>query len=204
MKNASLESPAIDPARNAFADAVVFGNNRPMTELAPLPGVASDETTTLAGFLDFYRSVLLRKAEGLDEAQVRMRLDPSPIDLLGLIRHMAVVEQWWFTNAFAGRDEPEWWEDPNDRDADWHHAETDTIAVALNALRTEIEKSRAIVSAAPSLDELTAIEVGPVDIPQRRSRRSLRWIIVHMIEEYARHCGHADLLREAADGAVGD
>jgi hypothetical protein len=155
-------------------------------------------------FLDYYRSVLLRKAEGLDEAQVRVRIDPSPMDLLGVVRHMALVEQWWFSQAFAGSTEADLWADPDDSDSDWHHTPGDTLAEALAALHSEIDKARAIVGAAESLDQVTAIDVGPVDIPARRGRRSLRWIMVHMIEEYARHCGHADLLREVVDGATGD
>jgi hypothetical protein len=175
-----------------------------MTELAPLPAVAADEATTLEQFLDYYRSVLLRKADGIDEMQARVRIAPSSLDLLGLVRHMALVEQWWFTQAFAGVAEPDWWADPDDPDRDWHHTPDDTLTVALDALGSEISKSRAVVAAASSLDQLTAIEVGPLDRPDRRGRRSLRWVMVHMIEEYARHCGHADLLREVVDGTVGD
>ncbi len=175
-----------------------------MSALPPLPEVAADEATTLDQFLDYYRGVLLRKAEGLDEAQVRIRIAPSPMDLLGLVRHMALVEQSWFTTSFAGSTEAERWADPGDPDRDWHHTADDTLAVAIDALRTEIGKSRAVRAAAQSLDQLTANEVGPLDDPARRGRRSLRWVMVHMIEEYARHCGHADLLREVADGTVGD
>ena len=78
------------------------------------------------------------------------------------------------------------------------------MAEALDALREEIARSRANVARHESLDDVTAISVGPPDNPDRFGPRSLRWLLVHMIEEYARHCGHADLLREAADGATGD
>jgi uncharacterized damage-inducible protein DinB len=176
-----------------------------MTELARLPDVRVDERDMLVQFLDFYRSILIRKAEGLDEDQVRIRIGASPLDLLGLVRHMAQVERWWFPVAFAGSDEPGIWDDdPADDDRDWRHTPADTIGQALTALRREIDRARAVVDAAPSLDDVTAIDVGPPDNPDRYGRRSLRWVLVHMIEEYARHCGHADMLRETADGAVGD
>ena len=78
-----------------------------MTELHPLPPVTADERTTLAEFLDYFRSVLLRKADDLDETQARQRTGVSQMDMLGLIRHMAGVERWWFSQAFAGSDEPD-------------------------------------------------------------------------------------------------
>ena len=175
-----------------------------MTELHPLPPVTADERVTLEQFLEYFRSVLLRKADGIDEVQARQRVGASAIDILGLVRHMALVEQWWFTQAFAGSTEPDWWADPDDPDRDWHHTDDDTLEVALAALNGEIATSRAVVAGTGSLDQVTAIDVGPHDQPDRYGRRSLRWVLVHMIEEYARHCGHADLLREAVDGALGD
>lgn len=177
-----------------------------MTALAPLPAVRSAERQMLEEHLDFYRSVLLRKAEGLTEEQVRLTLPPSPLDLLGLVRHMAAVEQWWFTNALEGADEaPRWGNAAADVDEEeWRHTPADTMADALATLVEEIAKSRANVAAHASLDDVTAIPVGPPDNPDRFGPRSLRWVLVHMISEYARHCGHADLLREAADGAIGD
>lgn len=175
-----------------------------MTDLPPEPQVTADERTTLVEFLDYYRAVLLRKADGLTEEQARRRIEPSAIDLLGLLRHMAVVEQWWFSQAFLGSTEPSHWHDPDDPDSDWHHTTTDTLADARATLVAEIERSRTAVAAALSLEQLTAIEVGPPDNPNRFGRRSLRWVLVHMIEEYARHCGHADLLRERIDGVTDD
>ena len=172
-----------------------------MTELPPLPAVTADETTTLVEFLDYFRAVFLRKVEGLDDAQARVCIPPSTMDLLGLARHVALVEQWWFVQVFTGSSEPDVWSDPDDPDIDWHHTPNDTIAEAIDVLRLQADRARRIVAGEPSLDRLTAIEVGPAD---RRERRSLRWILVHMIEEYARHCGHADLLREVVDGTTGD
>ena len=138
-----------------------------MTELHPLPPVTADERTTLEQFLDYFRSVLVRKADGIDEAQARQQVGVSAMDMLGLVRHMALVEQWWFSQAFAGSTEPDLWEDPDDHDADWHHSPADTLAVALDALHTEIDKARAVVAGATTLDALTAIDVGPPDQPDR-------------------------------------
>ncbi len=175
-----------------------------MTELHTPPSVTADERTTLTEFLDYFRSVLLRKADDLDGTQARQQIGISQMDMLGLIRHMALVEQWWFSQAFAGSDEPDVWPCDDDPDADWHHGPGDTLAVAVAALRAEIDKARAVVAAAESLDQVTAIAVGPPDNPERFGPRSLRWVLVHMIEEYARHCGHADIIRENIDGTVDD
>jgi uncharacterized damage-inducible protein DinB len=130
--------------------------------------------------------------------------------MLGLVRHMAMVEQWWFSQALGGSTEPDLWLEldadgnPLDTDRDWHHTPDDTLDAARTALLREIRKSRQLVERSESLDRLTAIDVGPPDNPERFGKRSLRWILVHMIEEYARHCGHADMVREAIDGATGD
>jgi hypothetical protein len=175
-----------------------------MTELAPPPTVRSAERQTLDEFLDYFRSVFVRKAEGIDDAQARARVGVSQMDMLGLVRHLALVEQWWFSKALAGSTEEDLWADPDDPDADWHHGPDDTLAAAVEALHHEVAKARAVAARTSSLDTLTAIPVGPPDNPKRYGPRSLRWILVHMIEEYARHCGHADVIREAIDGTVGD
>ena len=175
-----------------------------MTALHTAPPVTASERITLEEFLDYFRSVLLRKADDLDETQARQRVGVSQMDMLGLIRHMALVEQWWFSQAFAGSTEPDLWADPDDRDSDWHHDPDDTLAVAVAAMHEEIAKARAVVAATESLDQVTAIDVGPADDADRSGPRSLRWVMVHMIEEYARHCGHADVIRENIDGTVDD
>ena len=178
-----------------------------MTDLAPLPTVRSAERQTLEEFLDYFRSVFTRKVEGIDDARARVRIGASDLDLLGLARHMAGVERGWFSQALDGSDDPELWVNPADADepdADFHNQPRDTIAEAVVALQEAIAESRRRVAAHDSLDDVTAIDVGPPDNPARYGPRSLRWLIVHMIEEYARHCGHADLLREAIDGSTGD
>lgn len=136
-----------------------------MTELHTLPPVLADERNTLVEFLDYFRSVLIRKAEGIDETQARQRVGVSEMDMLGLVRHLALVDQSWFTQGFAGSTEPDVWEHPDDPDIDWHHGPDDTLAEALEVLHREISKARVIVASAASLDEVTATDVGPPDIP---------------------------------------
>ncbi len=178
-----------------------------MTELAPDPELdpAADEATILLAFLDFYRSVLIRKVEGITETQARTTLGPSDLTLLGLVRHMAEVERTWFRRRFMGvdcgflyRGEASAGGDP---DGDLHPSDTDTIGDTVAALRLEIDFAREATLGRP-MDSLAMAEQCSSRIPGWRP--SLRWILVHLIEEYARHCGHADLLREAADGSTGD
>lgn len=178
-----------------------------MTELAPDPELlaTADEAATLHSFLEYYRSVFIRKVEGLDETQARRTLPPSELTLLGLARHMAEVERGWFRRRFADHEAPFLFcgdaADGGDPDGDFHPAPADTMADALAALQAEIEFARAVTAGVP-MDTLAAADPPWPRIPGWRP--SLRWIVVHMVEEYARHCGHADLLREAVDGATGD
>jgi hypothetical protein len=160
-----------------------------------------DERRTLLWFLDEYRRVLSRKIEGLDDADARRRAcPPSDLSLLGLIRHMADVERGWFRRGLGAEDvrpihygaaHPD-----GDEDGDFHAPAGATVEDALATYWAEIGVADRIIAAAPSLDAPVA--------NARRGSTSLRWILVHMIEEYARHCGHADLLRQAVDGATGD
>ena len=178
-----------------------------MTELAPDPELlpTADEATTLWSFLDYYRSILIRKAEGISEAQARTTLGPSELTLIGLVRHMAEVERGWFRRRFMDIDCGFLYcgdaADGGDPDGDFHPADTDTVADAIHALRVEIEFATDATAGVP-MDTLAQADPPWNRIPGWRP--SLRWILVHMIEEYARHCGHADLLREAVDGATGD
>ena len=177
-----------------------------MTELTPLPLdpeqlPVGDETALLHSFLDWYRAVLIRKAEGISDTQARVQLSPSELTLLGLIRHMAEVERGWFRRRFTAQDAPPLYYSDDDNDGDFHPSVTDTMTDALAALRAEIAYAQA-VTAGVSMDALAAAIPPSQRIPGWQP--SLRWILIHMIEEYARHCGHADLLRQAADGAVGD
>jgi len=174
-----------------------------MTELAPDPELqpTPDEATALHGFLDFQRTILIRKAEGITDQQARTTIEPSDLSLLGLIRHMAEVERNWFRRRLSGLDAPPLYYGDHDPDGDFHPGPTDTLDEALASLHEEIDHAHRVTAGAP-LDTLAA------GMPPTQRilgwRPNLRWILVHMIEEYARHCGHADLLRQRIDGSVGD
>lgn len=157
-----------------------------------LPRTA-DERSTLFAFLDWQRSVLERKCAGLTDEQLRERsAPPSNLSLLGLVRHMTNVERGWFRRTIAG----EAVDDAYDRaeDSDFEHVDQDTGEAALAAWRDECLGARDI-AAQRSLDFSG----------RHRSGRevSLRWVMVHMIDEYSRHNGHADLLRQRIDGRTG-
>lgn len=159
------------------------------------------ELDVLTGFIDFSRSVLLRKTEGLTDAQLRTALAPSTMTLAGLLTHMAFVEDYWFGFRVAGRAPGEpWatapWEDSNDWD--WDLAADIPTAEARALFEETVARSREITA---GLGDLSA----PVAEPAGEGEPwNMRWVLVHMIEEYSRHLGHADLIREHLDGATGD
>ena len=159
----------------------------------------ADERTTLVSMLDFYRAVLVRKAWGLSPEQLNHTAGSSTLTLGGLLKHMAWVEQHWFYRIFLGNEQREpWLGAPWDTDHDWEitSAAGASLDELLELFDREVATAREIVAAAADLDALAPAG--------SRGRINLRWILVHMIEEYARHCGHADLIRESIDGAVGD
>jgi len=164
----------------------------------PVPQYDGDERTTLAGFLDFQRATLEWKCDGLSDEQLRRRpLTTSAMSLLGLVRHLADVEQHWFRVSLDGQT-PSWhyWHrGPDQSDTDWEVESADVVE-SFGAWREEVDHARRIVADSESLDRSFD---HPYDGPV-----TLRWILTHMIEEYARHNGHADLMREAIDGAVGE
>jgi hypothetical protein len=161
------------------------------------PPLVSDERTALTSWLEFHRATLQQKCAGLTGAQmVRPGVPPSGLTLLGLVQHMTYVEWWWFEHVFAGGSMPEPICTDDDLDADFHALDPDQVDVALAAFGAQCDHSDAVVERAGSLDGLS--------VSAERDPRDLRWVLVHMIEEYARHNGHADLLRECIDGVVGD
>ena len=167
----------------------------PMPEQPPRTPHAGTELEILTAQLDDKRTILLRKVAGLSDDDLRRRPTVSSLSLLGLLRHSAYVERWWFSWVFAGIDVAFPWTD-DDPDADFR-PEPDESAAELAALYvTEIERSRAIVAAA-DLDDAAA-RAAPGE------PTTLRGIMVHMIQETSRHLGHADIMREAIDGATGD
>jgi uncharacterized damage-inducible protein DinB len=154
------------------------------------------EKQTLTMFLDWYRATLELKCDGVDDAALRSRaVPPSNLSLLGLVRHLAEVERHWFTHGVAGQPREDIWCTPENEDADFDDVDAADIAQAFRMWRTECDVSR-VLTAERELDA-TFRNRNDVAI-------SLRWVLVHMIEEYARHLGHADLLRERIDGVTGD
>ena len=171
------------------------------------PSLSGTETEVLVGFLDYHRDTLRNKTEGLDAGQLHQRLEPSTLTLGGMLKHLAYVEDWWFNQVFAGNPEPEPWASVDwkaDGDWDWHSAADETpeqLRALLDEAITTSERILNVALAAP--DGLEAAG----QIASRRhpgQQFNLRWIVVHMIEEYARHNGHADLIRESIDGQVGE
>lgn len=156
---------------------------------------ASDERTVLVDYLRRYRLTLEMKCADLDPEQLARRsVPPSNLSLLGLVRHLADVERYWFRQVLAGENVPRAFRTEADRDAAFNGAlpSADLVDEAWTVWRAEVAFAERITGWAPSL-EATGRDRGV----------SLREVLVHMIEEYARHCGHADLLRERIDGRVG-
>ncbi|MGW7445817.1 DinB family protein [Kitasatospora sp. NPDC054795] len=170
-----------------------------MTEPDPRvdPPMTADEAATLTAFLDYHRRTLALKCEDLTDDQLRLRsVPPSNLSLLGLVRHMAEVELYWFQSVLLGREiTGHFWTEEHE-DADFDDVDTADVAADFATWRTEVEAARLAVAGLP-LDT-----VGKN--PRRGQPVTLRWILTHMIEEYARHNGHADLLRELIDGATGE
>jgi len=152
------------------------------------PFEIGDERRTLVAFLDYLRDAIVRKTEGLDEGELRRSPVRSGTSLLGLVKHLTYVEAVWFQYSFAGSDAHLPSGDLEDGD---------TGDSVIGAYRQAIEVSNEIVAAAGDLDRLAA---RPAAVAEPMS---LRWILVHMVEETGRHAGHADILRELIDGQIG-
>jgi uncharacterized damage-inducible protein DinB len=171
----------------------------------PEPPPAGDEPATLLGFLDYQRATLAWKCAGLDAAGLRATTAASTMTLGGLLKHMALVEDVWFSRSLHGNDrrlapfdavdfkaDPDW---------EWRTAAEDSPDKLRALWQSAVDRSRSLTE--------EAINDGGLDRLAKRtwpdgSAPSLRWILVHMIEEYARHNGHADLLRESVDGETGE
>jgi uncharacterized damage-inducible protein DinB len=170
----------------------------------PEPDQAADETTTLLGFLDYQRATLAWKCGGLDAAGLNATVGVSSMTLGGLLKHMALVEDIWFSRSLHGRERSAPWNTVDwdaDSDWEWHSAADDTPEQLRTLWHDAVERSRALVTealAGAGLEQLSHRTWADGSAP------SLRWILVHMIEEYARHNGHADLLRESVDGETGE
>jgi uncharacterized damage-inducible protein DinB len=164
----------------------------------PEPPPTAGERDTLLGFLGWQRATLELKCAGLSaEDLARRAVPPSTMSLLGLVRHMADVERNWFRRFLAGLDAPFRYDMANDGDFEGAVADPQAVAEAWRAWRDEVEFADRFVAGAPDLDTLST------RVDRHGTARSLRFVLVHLIEEYARHNGHADLLRERIDGRVG-
>jgi uncharacterized damage-inducible protein DinB len=158
------------------------------------PPLAAQERAMLDAWLDFHRDTLALKCDGLTGEQLRQRtVPPSSISMLGLVRHMAEGERQWFKMVLGGQQIPYNYYTDDDPEAEFEVDDAD-VAEAFETWRSECADARKLAAAAPSLDT-TGTQDG--------KEFSLRWIMIHMIEEYARHNGHADLVRERIDGTVG-
>ena len=170
----------------------------------PEPPIASDELATLVGFLDFQRATLELKCRNLGAIDLQKKIASSSMTLGGILKHMAYVENRWFSDWLMGREKLSPWCEVDwsqDRDWDWNSA--------VNDLPENLLKLWFDACALSRLNVLSALEMGNLGQLAKRTwpngeAPSLRWILVHMIEEYARHNGHADLFREAIDGQVGE
>ncbi|MFI5533344.1 DinB family protein [Kitasatospora sp. NPDC051853] len=153
------------------------------------------ERDALNGFLDKQRAALLRKLDGLTDAQARLAPTASPLSLLGILKHSALWERRWFQIILAGHEHPgEWPHSTDDTDDDFHVDETDTVTEWRAYFEEQAAVSRELVAGLP-LDT-------PCAWP-KLAHRNLRWVLLHMIEETARHAGHADIIRETLDGRTG-
>lgn len=146
----------------------------------------------LSAFLDQQRWDVVNQVAGLSDEEMRRSLVPSGWSLLGLVKHLTEVERWWFQDRYAGRDLDYPWTD-EDPDADFRIEPAESTAQVLARYDEAVEESRRIVAGA-SLDDVA---------PRAKRGQTLRWIITHMIEETARHNGHADVVRELIDGRTG-
>jgi hypothetical protein len=157
-------------------------------------GTSDEERPMLSGFLDWYRAVVEHKVEGLDLDDATRVMTPTGLAPLGIVAHLAAVEVAWFEETFAGQPVDPMWDDHGN----FRIVDGDTVESVLAEYRDACGRSRRVVAVAPSLDDLSA-ETGGV-----WGHVSLRWILVHMIEETARHAGHLDIMREMIDGRTGD
>jgi uncharacterized damage-inducible protein DinB len=170
----------------------------------PEPPIDADEIAMLLGFLDYQRATLGWKCAGLDDAGLGVTVGVSTMTLGGLLKHMALVEDSWFCRSLHAEDRLPPWDTVDWKatpDWEWETAAQDTPEQLHELWQAAVARSRARVEA--------ALQAGGLDQLAKRPwadgrAPSLRWILLHMIEEYARHNGHADLLREVVDGQTGE
>ncbi|MFF1818716.1 DinB family protein [Kribbella sp. NPDC058245] len=161
------------------------------------PPTAASERELLQGFLDFHRQTLLLKVSDLSAEQlVRRSAEPSSMSLLGLVRHLTEVEQYWFKSCLAGEEVPDRYWTAEHPDGDFDLVDPAQAEADLQTYAEAVQESDKIASR-HALDD-------PFRRPRRVEIYSVRYLYIHLIEEYARHNGHADLLRERIDGSTGE
>jgi len=170
----------------------------------PEPPIAASEQETLIGFLEWQRSTLEWKTRDLDRDALGRTAASSTMTLGGLLKYIAWVEDHWFSHVLLGQHRAEVWasfDTEADPDGEWTSAAADSPEELRRIWGQSVEASRAALADALSRAGLDQVSVRPLCMGERPS---LRWILVHMIEEYARHNGHADLIRESIDGLTGE
>lgn len=176
-------------------DPTVVVRDRPDTRTdGPMLG---GEREVLEHWLDLYRETVLLKVAGLTGEQLAGRaVPPSSLSLVGTVRHLTEVEAYWLRTVLHGQDVPSHWSTPDDPDGDFEGASAGTAAADVETYERELDATRAALAGWADLD-------GPVVGLRHGTQVNLRWILTHLVEEYARHLGHMDLLREAVDGRTG-
>jgi uncharacterized damage-inducible protein DinB len=168
------------------------------------PPLRADEVATLRAFLDYHRETFRWKCRGLTQEQLAQSLPPTDMTLGGMMKHLAVVESGWFEETFAGGslmppfDTVDW---DADRDWEWHTARDDSPEELFAVFDEAVRRADAVIDGALADRGLESESAEP---SRQGGAFSLRWILVHLIEEYARHNGHADLIRESIDGQTGE
>ncbi|MBG0738417.1 DinB family protein [Paeniglutamicibacter antarcticus] len=167
-----------------------------------MPPLNADERATLAGWLDFYRATLIRKCGNLDDEQLRhAAVEPSALTLLGLIQHLAEVERNWFRRVLTGEQIPPIYAPDAGTDGDdGHDGHDGGFDLTGTSFRDAVDSWQAEVTQARRNCAARALDATS---PFMGAEVTLRWIYLHMLGEYARHCGHADLIRERVDGCTG-
>lgn len=161
------------------------------------PDLQGDEQEMLTQYLDYHRATFRMKCAGLNDEQLKRRpVAPSGLSLLGLVRHLTEVEHNWFTRMLAGQPyTPLYWSE-SDPDGDFDNLDSASVTDVWASYDAAVAESRRV---AASFTDVADLARGTTGRP-----RNVRWVLVHLIEEYARHNGHADLLREAIDGTTGE
>ncbi|RYB94937.1 DinB family protein [Nocardioides oleivorans] len=176
-----------------------------MTIERPSPSYSDTEVGMLRSFLDHFRATVRLQASGLTARQLDQTLPPSDLTLGGMLKHLAFVEDYWFSYNLGAREPSAPWDTaPWDEDADWdwHSAAGADLAELDALLVAAIAHSDACLDAALAADPDLGRPVARPRDPAKGETATLRWVLVHMVEEYARHAGHADLIRQSIDGAT--